>query len=340
IHVQTKKGKGYKFAEQNPDLFHGVSKFDIKTGTQNSKESFSDKFGEALTNLAKKDDKICAITAAMTQGTGLVPFYTLFPDRFFDVSIAEQHAVTFAAGLASCGIKPVFAVYSTFLQRGYDQIIHDCAIEKQHVVFAVDRAGIVGEDGETHQGLFDVSYLSSIPGVVIYSPSNFKELEISLKKALYEEKGVVALRYPRGGEISSEIHCESCTFSLTQNDNNNDILIISYGRIISFVYDAVSTLKSENINIDLLKLVKIHPIDNEIIKLCLKYKKIFFVEESIKNGSVGEHLLSSLAENNFSGNFYHNSVDNIFISHQSTFQAINQCGFDTQGIINFVKKGI
>ena len=202
IHVKTTKGKGYLPAEKNPGEYHGISKFDIVTGNPevSAGDSYSTVFGKELLALAEQDDRICAITAAMKYGTGLQFFGKRFPERFYDVGIAEEHAVTFAGGLASMGQIPVFAVYSTFLQRAYDQLIHDVAIGKLHVVLGVDRAGIVGEDGETHQGLFDVPMLTSIPNTVIYSPSCYEELRLCLKKAIYANKGLVAVRYPRGAE--------------------------------------------------------------------------------------------------------------------------------------------
>ena len=191
VHVETTKGKGYEFAEKNPLVYHGISKFDVETGNPDlpEEDSFSVVFGNYLTRLADCDDKICAITAAMKQGTGLTPFCSKHRNRFFDVGIAEQHAVTFAAGLASKGYIPVFAVYATFLQRAYDQILHDAAIERLHVVLAIDRAGLVGDDGETHQGVYDVAYLTSIPGVTVFSPATNEELEAQLYKAVYETKG-------------------------------------------------------------------------------------------------------------------------------------------------------
>ena len=203
VHINTIKGKGYPYAEKNPSTFHGVGKFDYESGElKPSSENFSSVFGQELVRLAQEDDRICAITAAMQGGTGLDGFAKQFEpkNRFFDVGIAEEHAVTFACGLAAGGMLPVFAVYSTFLQRGFDQLIHDAAIEQQHVLLAVDRAGLVGDDGETHQGMFDAAFLSQIPGTTVYSPATFADLRYAMQKALYETDGLVAGRYPRGGE--------------------------------------------------------------------------------------------------------------------------------------------
>ena len=202
VHVNTVKGKGYPFAEQNPGKFHGVSPFDPKTGLvkKPSGESFSSVFGKALADCAARDSRICAVTAAMADGTGLSGFAKEFPERFFDVAIAEGHGVSMSAGLASQGMIPVFAVYSTFLQRGYDELIHDVSLEHLHVVLAVDRAGLVGADGETHHGCFDVLFLSEIPGFTVLCPASFAELRSMLRQAVFELDGPVAVRYPRGGE--------------------------------------------------------------------------------------------------------------------------------------------
>ena len=205
IHVVTKKGKGYEPAEEQPNKFHGIAKFDVDTGKvikKNDKITYSKAFGEVITNIAKKDKTVVAITAAMTEGTGLDKFSREFPNRFFDVGIAEQHAVSFAAGLALEGLSPVFAVYSTFLQRGFDQIIHDVCMQNLPVVFMIDRAGVVGNDGETHQGVFDLSYLSMIPNLTIFAPKCTEEIEPMLKYAISLKKPV-AIRYPRGCDTIS-----------------------------------------------------------------------------------------------------------------------------------------
>lgn len=200
VHVVTTKGKGYKFAEKNPKQFHGVSKFDANTGGADTpKESFSSVFGEELCKLAKQNEKVCAITAAMKSGTGLNNFSKLYKNRFFDVGIAEEHAVTFAGGLAAGGLVPVVAVYSTFLQRAYDEIIHDVALQNVKVIFAVDRAGFNGDDGATHQGIFDIPFLNSVPYMKIFAPSFFDELRVMLNNAVSNCDGMLAIRYPRGG---------------------------------------------------------------------------------------------------------------------------------------------
>ena len=235
IHVRTKKGKGYEYAERNPKSFHGVSSFDVETGAPKpSAKGYSEAFGQTLCELAETNQQICAITAAMSIGTGLNRFAKKYKDRFFDVGIAEEHAVTFAAGLASGGMIPVFAVYSTFLQRSYDQILHDAALQNLHLVLDVDRAGVVGEDGETHQGIYDVAFLQTIPHVTIYAPACFAELELYLRKALLHTEGVVAVRYPRGGELMLPLDWQASQkpFVMTGEEDAR-ILLVTYGREFS-----------------------------------------------------------------------------------------------------------
>ena len=222
IHVNTIKGKGFKLSENNPGAFHAVPScgYSLSNPDNFSDNTFSENFGKELVNIAASDERICAVTAAMKYGTGLQYFAAEFPDRFYDVGIAEQHAVTFAGGLAKCGKIPVVAVYSSFLQRAYDQIVHDIAIEKEHIVLAVDRAGIVGEDGETHQGLFDVQMLSGIPAITIYSPSNFNEQLLCMRKAIFETQGPVVVRYPRGKEFTGAHVFDSANDNFSYKNNN------------------------------------------------------------------------------------------------------------------------
>ena len=266
VHVCTKKGKGYEFAEKNPKDFHGISSFDIDTGEpKSSAKGYSYIFGKYLCSLAENDKRICAITAAMSSGTGLEEFSKKYKERFFDVGIAEEHAVTFAGGLAAGNVIPVFAVYSTFLQRAYDQILHDAALQNLHVVLAIDRAGIVGEDGETHQGIFDVAFLNTIPNVTIYAPSSFRELEIMLNKAIYHTKGTVAVRYPRGSEkyLPDNFEPSAEPYSL-YGDADCDDLIITYGRTFSDVCMARDELDKK---VCILKLNQIKPFPKRLLKL-------------------------------------------------------------------------
>ena len=262
VHVHTVKGKGYSFAEQNPGKFHGISPFDPETGLvkKSGGESFSSVFGKALTDCAARDPRVCAITAAMADGTGLSDFAKEFPERFFDVAIAEGHGVSMAAGLASQGMIPVFAVYSTFLQRGYDQLIHDVALERLHVVFGVDRAGLVGPDGETHHGCFDPLFLCTIPSFTVLCPSNFAELRSMLKRAVFELDGPVAVRYPRGGEgaFREDLSAEP----VARLRQGSDVTLLGYGVLVNNLLEAADLLAAKGIQAEVLKLNQISPLDH------------------------------------------------------------------------------
>ena len=339
IHVKTTKGKGYLPAEKNPGEYHGISKFDIVTGNPevSAGDSYSTVFGKELLALAEQDDRICAITAAMKYGTGLQFFGKRFPERFYDVGIAEQHAVTFAGGLASMGQIPVFAVYSTFLQRAYDQLIHDVAIGKLHVVLGVDRAGIVGEDGETHQGLFDVPMLTSIPNTVIYSPSCYEELRLCLKKAIYANKGLVAVRYPRGAEKVDFNRNYISTEHLLIHNEKSDTLIITYGRIYNEAYKAQSLLEADGINCDILKLTQIYPIAQELIKEIKDYKRIVFFEEAQKNGGVSSVVGDMLVWKGYSGDYTRVAIDG-FVKQASVSSALSKYGLTCDKMADYIRR--
>ncbi|MBR2088103.1 MAG: 1-deoxy-D-xylulose-5-phosphate synthase, partial [Oscillospiraceae bacterium] len=311
VHVKTVKGKGYVPAEMNPSQFHGVSKFDIMTGNPevSGDNSYSAVFGQELTRLASTDDRICAITAAMEYGTGLQYFEAEHPDRFYDVGIAEQHAVTFAAGLASQGMLPVFAVYSTFLQRSYDQLIHDVAIGGLHVVLGIDRAGIVGEDGETHQGTFDVPMLTSIPGTTIYSPACYDELKLCLKKAIYDDTGLTAVRYPRGNDSKMTFPREDLNTDHTYTECGSDVLLISYGRVFQSVWEAHQTCAKSGYRTSLLKLTKIFPFAEDLVEKALGYKTVIFFEESSGYGGISTIFGSLLSQYGFGGRDVRVSAD-------------------------------
>ena len=328
VHVITTKGKGYSYAETSPKNYHGVSPFDIEEGTGNTNSiSFSDVAGDTLCELAKDDPNICAITAAMTSGTGLSRFAGMYKNRFFDVGIAEQHAVTFAAGLKKGGLKPYFAVYSSFLQRAYDQIIHDCAIENLPICLLVDRAGIVGEDGETHQGLFDVSFLSSIPNTEIYSPTDYKELKYLIKKASNAKK-ITAIRYPRGCEKPiGELVDYKSDFTVLKGDSKK--AIITYGRLFSNAYD----VKAFSPEINLIKLNKIYPLSQELIDTLKKFDEIHFFEESVKNGSIAEHLSAQLISNGYSGKYSIHAVENKFVPAATINSAMKSNGLDSDSML-------
>ena len=283
VHVFTQKGKGWKPAEENPGEYHAVSP---KNTAPAPALTYSEVFGRELERLGKSDSRICGITAAMKYATGLNFFKDSCPTRFFDTGIAEQHSVTFAAGLASEGMLPVFAVYSTFLQRGFDQVIHDCAIENTHITLAIDRAGFVGEDGETHQGIFDVPMLRAIPNTTIYSPASFEELRLCLKRAIYDTKGVACVRYPKGGESGSFAPAADYHFT----SRAGGVLVVSYGRISAQAYEA-----AEETGADFLRLVQINPIPKNLFERMRGYRRIVVFEEGSVSGGVGEGILAALA---------------------------------------------
>ena len=289
VHVNTVKGKGYAPAEQNPGEYHGVGSFELSTGNPDvvASDSYSSVMGKELCDIARTNKRVCAITAAMKYGTGLQYFAKQFPERFFDVGIAEEHAVTFCGGLAQMNYIPVFAVYSTFLQRAYDELIHDLAICRYHAVICVDRAGVVGNDGETHQGIFDVPFLSSIPNTKIYSPSDYSELKLCLHQAIYDDDCISAIRYPRGNE-KNIIKNENPNTSFTHLKKGGNILIVSYGRLSNNAASAVEILKSKDIICDVLRLVEIFPISEKIADIISEYDVAFFFEECYDYGSISE----------------------------------------------------
>ena len=294
VHVITKKGKGVPYAENNPDKYHGVGKFDPLTGEMPCPgESFSSKAGEVLSSLADDNKDIVAITAAMTEGTGMDIFALKHPGRIFDVGIAEQTAVAMAAGMAKQGITPFVAIYSTFLQRAYDMLIHDIALQGLHVVFGVDRAGLVGADGETHQGTFDVAYLSSVPGMKIYSPANFAELEYTVRKAVYEDKGPVAVRYPRGGEGEWK---ELQTDEVAVIKEGTDMTLVSYGIMINNCLEAARLLEKNGVSAEVVKINVIKPLDYSVLdSSVLKTGKLMTVEDVCTEGSAGEKIAEHIA---------------------------------------------
>ena len=294
VHVITKKGKGVPYAENNPDKYHGVGKFDPLTGEMPCPgESFSSKAGEVLSSLADDNKDIVAITAAMTEGTGMDIFALKHPGRIFDVGIAEQTAVAMAAGMAKQGITPFVAIYSTFLQRAYDMLIHDIALQGLHVVFGVDRAGLVGADGETHQGTFDVAYLSSVPGMKIYSPANFAELEYTVRKAIYEDKGPVAVRYPRGGEGGWK---ELQTDEVAVIKEGTDFTLVSYGIMINNCLEAARLLEKNGVSAEVVKINVIKPLDYSVLdSSILKTGKLMTVEDVCTEGSAGEKIAEHIA---------------------------------------------
>lgn len=338
IHVLTKKGKGYEFAEKKPNDYHGVTPFNVNIGKEpNSSKTFSSVFSDTLCELAEKDDKICAITAAMKTGTGLSKFCRKFKDRFFDVGIAEEHAVTFAGGLAVSGLIPVFAVYSTFLQRSYDQLIHDIALQNLKLVLAIDRAGIVGEDGETHQGCFDIPMLNSIPGVEIYSPSYFEEMKSSLYNAIYNCRKIAAVRYPRGTELYKPPYYKNSNKAFDIYGTGK-IAIITYGRLFSFAAKASDNLKNFGINVMLIKLNRIRPISQFVIKEILKKRvsHVFFFEECMSIGGIGEIFSYMLYKERYKGKFTLKAINDKFIPQASVDSILNKLELNDKKMQNII----
>ena len=296
LHVKTVKGKGFLPAEENPDEFHGVAPFDPTTGRPKrvGGENFSAVFGRTLTRLAGQDRRVCAITAAMTGGTGLERFAWQFPDRFFDVGIAEGCALSMAAGMAKQGAIPVFAVYSTFLQRAYDMLLHDAAIDNLHVVLGVDRTGLVGDDGETHHGLFDAAYLDSVPNMTVLAPASFAELEVMLERALFRIDGPVAVRYPRGGEGGRYLGtCGEAPAAILRQ--GSDITLVSYGTEINEVLEAAELLEAQGVQAEIVKLNQLTPLVPELVELSVrKTGALLVAEEQSAKGCVGQRLAARL----------------------------------------------
>ncbi len=303
IHVLTQKGKGYRFAENKPQQFHGINPFEIETGELkiNNGPSYSDIFGEKMVNLAAAEPRLVAITAAMPLGTGLEGFAKKYPERFFDVGIAEQHAVTFAAGLAKAGIKPVVAIYSTFLQRSYDQIIHDVALQDLHVVFAIDRAGLVGEDGETHQGVYDLSYLEHIPNMTICAPCDYLEFERMLDYAVTSHDGPIAVRYPRGaGKVrlapAAPIQCGKGL----KLQNGEDVTILAVGKMVETALHVSELLAEKSIHADVIDARFVKPLDSRLIlESASKTHAVATIEDNCITGGFGSAVLELLNRNGY-----------------------------------------
>lgn len=320
VHVFTTKGKGWKPAEENPGEYHAVT----KKSSAPSGETFTEAFGRELERIGKSDSRVCGITAAMKYATGMNYFKNACPERFFDVGIAEQHAVTFAAGLAVEGMLPVFAVYSTFLQRGFDQIVHDCAIENTHVTLAVDRAGFTGEDGETHQGIFDAAMLASIPNTTVFSPASAEELRLCLSEALYNTDGIATVRYPKGGESGSVEPSVSWDWS----GKRGGTLAVSYGRLSANMTVAAREASQRGEPVDWLRLIRISPIPEEALRTSLSYKRVVFFEEGILQGGIGERFGAALLEMGYSGGFEVVGVDGQFVPAGTVAQQLELFGLD------------
>lgn len=337
VHVLTHKGEGYGPAERHPARFHGTAPFDIDTGVPLSKQSkahYTDVFSTVMKKMGEREPKLVAITAAMEMGTGLKRFHNLYPDRFFDVGIAEEHAVTFAAGMAKAGLKPVFAVYSSFLQRAYDQILHDVCLQNLPVVFAVDRAGLVGKDGATHQGIYDLSYLSSIPNLTIMAPKNKWELSDMLKFAIAAEYPV-AIRYPRGNACDlwkeqrapivrgeSELLCEG-----------DDVALFAIGAMVEIAWNIKEKLSDRGISATVVNARFMTPLDERAILLAAKkYPLIVTLEENVASGGFGEHVAALLETRNQSVKFLPVAIENRYVEHGDVERLRKVLGIDADTI--------
>ena len=339
IHVITTKGKGYEYAEKYPDKFHGTSAFDIETGKPLKKKSddYSKVFGDELVKLASKNEKIVSVCAAMKTGTGLVPFSEQYPDRFFDVGIAEQHALTFAAGLAKEGFIPFVSIYSSFYQRAYDQVIHDIAIQNLPVIMCVDRAGNVGNDGETHHGLFDLSFFNLVPNLVIMNPKDFKELCSMMKFATTLNKPVV-IRYPRGGEGNYQFKKHS-KIELGKSEiisSGNDITIISIGKMVDRAMEVKDKLKDKNISCEVINTRFLKPFDKDIINSIKKTKLVITIEDNILIGGLSDTVKRLMIDNSINTKIISFGYPDKFIKHGSVSELEKEYNLDTDSIVSMI----
>jgi 1-deoxy-D-xylulose-5-phosphate synthase len=341
IHIITKKGKGYEFAEKNPGKFHGIGPFNCGSGelVKTSINTYSKTFGAEMCRLAEKDKKIVSITAAMRDGTGLKDFAEKFPERFFDVGIAEQHAVTLAAGMARAGLKPVFAVYSTFLQRAYDQLLHDVCMQKLPVVFAIDRAGIVGEDGETHQGIFDLSYLTEMPNMTVMAPKCMGELPYMIKWAL-EQNSPVAIRYPRGGDdIPLKPLKNFNTGSWEYISGRGKIALVAEGKMVQHAALAAQRLKDKFIDVKIISTCFVKPIDKIMLdKLIDEGSTIITIEDNVVRGGLGSYILEYVNSTGKKTRVINLGFKDEFVQHGKTDILYKLYGLDARGIENIVLK--
>ena len=342
VHINTVKGKGYAPAENNPSDFHGVSPFDCETGVLNyNNNNFSEKFGEFLYNQAPKDRRICAITAAMSLGTGLRKFSEEYPDRVYDVGIAEEHAIPFALGMSKSGMMPVFVVYSTFLQRCYDQLMHDCALQNNKIVIAVDRAGIVGDDGETHNGIYDTAFFNGIPNISVFSPSCYSDLNNALVNCLYHIDGPCAIRYPRGAEpvMPDGYQCSGNDYDIFGESDAPNV-IVTYGRIFAEAYKAKKRLEKDGISVKIIKLNKIIPVPQESVFEVKNSENVFFFEEGIRSGGIGESFASHMAENKIFPNFRLTAVPDCFVKQGKADSVLHLYKLDADGMYEIIKESV
>ena len=346
LHVTTKKGKGYPPAEKNPVYFHGCGCFEIETGQcidpKNSVASYTEIFGQSMVQLAQEDKRIVAVTAAMPEGTGLAEFARRYPDRFFDVGIAEQHGVTFAAGLATEGLKPVFAIYSTFLQRAYDQVLHDVCLERLPVIFAIDRGGIVGEDGSTHHGLFDLSFLRSLPNMVVMAPGDENELCRMLATALNHD-GPIAFRYPRGTATGIPLDDKIRPLPVGKGkvlEEGEDILILPIGRPVGDALEARKILLEQGISATVVNCRFVKPLDVDLIcALSEKIPRIITVEDNVRQGGFGSAVLEMLSENAITDvQMERIGIADVFVEHGPQNVLRSEYGIDVPDIVKAARR--
>lgn len=336
VHVMTKKGYGYPPAERHPARFHGTAPFEIKSGlpVKNEKPTYTDIFSTVMRKMGDREEKVVAVTAAMETGTGLKRFHNMFPDRFFDVGIAEEHAVTFAAALAAGGRRPVVAVYSSFLQRAYDQVLHDVCIQKLPVVFAIDRAGLVGSDGETHQGVFDISYLTSIPNMTVMAPKNKWELSDMLKFAVHFD-GPIAMRYPKG-EAWTGLEEHRAPVALGRCEvigEGEDVLLFALGSMVAEAAEVRERLKEQGISAGLVNARFAKPFDREYLKgAAERYRCIVTLEENVEIGGLGEQITGYLSELGYGGRVLRIAIPDAFVPQGSIAILKEKLGIDAVSI--------
>lgn len=340
LHVVTQKGKGLKPAEENPGEFHAVSSIDLNHLTNpelSPKDSFSTTFGSALAELGGEEKRLCAITAAMKYGTGLNFFKHAHPERFFDVGMAEEHAVSFSAGLASQGLLPVVAIYSTFFQRAYDQIIHDVNLMKLDVLFAIDRAGLVPGDGETHQGIYDTAVFSQV-GIPLYAPANYEELRYWLNFLVKQKRGPRAIRYARGEERESlaALGCSGAPFDKIEERPGARVALVSYGVLAEEIIAACDLLQQKKVSSDCYKLVQLYPLPEGLCEALQTYDCILFAEDSIRTGSIGEQLGFAMQQQGWHGTFLLHGVDNTHLLHANVPQLRRDQQLDAAALVNDV----
>lgn len=347
IHAMTQKGRGYVPAQEHPKLFHGIGKFDPVSGEPFSKatRSFSDAFGTAMLDLAQEDNRVCAITAAMPGGTGLLEFKKQYPQRIFDVGIAESHAVSMAGGLAKQGMVPVVAIYSTFLQRAYDMVLQDICMLKLHVIFAVDRAGLVGEDGETHHGIFDIGFLRQAPNMTVLAPVSLDELQDMLRWAVMEQHGPVAIRYPRGGNQGSYSSAWATGSSMltdgviTCHRCGDDVTLVTYGTLVNNVLKAAELLEQRGIQATVLRLLSLSPLPvNQILQKMSKKQQIIVVEESCGRSGVREALAWDMQHLRRDINVDGIDLGHGFVTHGAVDTLYKHYGLSPEAIADFVQE--